>query len=336
MNNLSINSCEMAQGLVGGVWPKGDLADKAICEAIGNSEGIFTDYAAAKHGCGTQRPARLDQRGCRRRLCRRQSRRAAQLHLACPQAERLLQPRRHLRPRTRRICDDAHRHGDLRAAQGRRAGQVRAFRRRCLLDAGDRAARRDAGPVGAGVPVRRARPVPQPDFPADEPVEREGHPAARCRGSSAAWSRPSAATPRSATRRRNCSRWHRCRSTRSSPCRRPMGAGWQPTTATRWPRSPASISSMPFSSASPPRPDARWRVSSRADEAKLAIWRAQVAEVRSSLAQRQATGQARVSAIMQIIEKTAMIENMLAASMSPSMAAALDWSRGMQSRSIVP
>ena len=47
MNNLSINSCEMAQGLVGGLWPKGDLADKAICEAIGNSEGIFTDYAAA-------------------------------------------------------------------------------------------------------------------------------------------------------------------------------------------------------------------------------------------------------------------------------------------------
>jgi conjugative transfer pilus assembly protein TraH len=54
MNNLNINSCELAQGLVGGIWPKGDLADKAICEAIGNSEGIFTDYAAAKHGCGTQ------------------------------------------------------------------------------------------------------------------------------------------------------------------------------------------------------------------------------------------------------------------------------------------
>ncbi|MAU95106.1 MAG: conjugal transfer protein TraH, partial [Fulvimarina sp.] len=54
MNNLNINSCEMAQGLVGGVWPKGDLADKAICEAIGNSEGVFTDYAAAKHGCGTK------------------------------------------------------------------------------------------------------------------------------------------------------------------------------------------------------------------------------------------------------------------------------------------
>jgi conjugative transfer pilus assembly protein TraH len=73
-----------------------------------------------------------------------------------------------------------------------------------------------------------------------------------------------------------------------------------------------------------------------ADEAKLAIWRGQVAEVRSGLVQRQATGQAKVSAIMQIIEKTAMIENALAASMSPSMSAALDWSRGLQSRSIIP
>ena len=73
-----------------------------------------------------------------------------------------------------------------------------------------------------------------------------------------------------------------------------------------------------------------------ADEAKLAIWRAQLSDVRAQLAQRQATGQARISAIVQIIEKTAMIENMLAASMSPSMAAALDWSRGLQSRSIVP
>ncbi|MCI1755316.1 MAG: conjugal transfer protein TraH [Sphingobium sp.] len=65
MNNLNINSCEMAQGLVGGIWPKGDLADKAICEAIGNSEGIFTDYAAAKHGCGTGGSARARRRRAR-------------------------------------------------------------------------------------------------------------------------------------------------------------------------------------------------------------------------------------------------------------------------------
>src|SRR3546814_13643987 len=73
-----------------------------------------------------------------------------------------------------------------------------------------------------------------------------------------------------------------------------------------------------------------------ADEAKLAIWRAQVAAVRSSLAQRRATGQAKVSAIMQIIQNTAMIENLLAAAMSPSMAASLDRSSARQSRSIDP
>lgn len=54
MNNFNINSCEAAQGLVGAVWPQSDLADKAFCESIGNSSGLFTDYAAAKHGCGTK------------------------------------------------------------------------------------------------------------------------------------------------------------------------------------------------------------------------------------------------------------------------------------------
>jgi conjugative transfer pilus assembly protein TraH len=121
MNNLNINSCELAQGLVGGIWPKGDLADKAICEAIGNSEGIFTDYAAAKHGCGT--------RGQRRQIRRRQSGRGAQLHLDHPQEVGVLLARRQPRPGARRICDDPAWHDHLRAAQGRRAGQVRADRR---------------------------------------------------------------------------------------------------------------------------------------------------------------------------------------------------------------
>lgn len=54
MNNANINSCETAQALVGGLWPKSDMADRSICEAIGNSSGLFTDWAAAKHGCGSQ------------------------------------------------------------------------------------------------------------------------------------------------------------------------------------------------------------------------------------------------------------------------------------------
>ena len=52
VNNQNLNSCETAQALVGAAWGKNDRASEAICAAIGTSQGIFTDYAAAKHGCG--------------------------------------------------------------------------------------------------------------------------------------------------------------------------------------------------------------------------------------------------------------------------------------------
>ena len=51
-NNRNVNSCETAQALVGAVWSKNDRASAAVCAAIGTSQGIFTDYAAARHGCG--------------------------------------------------------------------------------------------------------------------------------------------------------------------------------------------------------------------------------------------------------------------------------------------
>ena len=37
---------------MGALWSKNDRASSAICAAIGTSQGIFSDYAAAKHGCG--------------------------------------------------------------------------------------------------------------------------------------------------------------------------------------------------------------------------------------------------------------------------------------------
>ena len=51
-NNRNVNSCETAQALVGAAWARNDRASAAICAAIGTSQGIFTDYAAARHGCG--------------------------------------------------------------------------------------------------------------------------------------------------------------------------------------------------------------------------------------------------------------------------------------------
>ena len=52
VNSQNLNSCETAQALVGAAWARNDRASAAICAAIGTSQGIFTDYAAARHGCG--------------------------------------------------------------------------------------------------------------------------------------------------------------------------------------------------------------------------------------------------------------------------------------------
>ncbi len=54
INSFNINSCETAASLVGGMWPKTDEAQKQVCANIGASQGIFSDYAAAKQGCGAE------------------------------------------------------------------------------------------------------------------------------------------------------------------------------------------------------------------------------------------------------------------------------------------
>ena len=54
VNARNLNSCETAQALVGAAWAKNDRASAAICAAIGMSQGLFSDYAAARHGCGAE------------------------------------------------------------------------------------------------------------------------------------------------------------------------------------------------------------------------------------------------------------------------------------------
>jgi conjugative transfer pilus assembly protein TraH len=51
INQMNISSCETAQGLVGGLWPKMDTTRATICEAVGNSQGLFSDWAASRQGC---------------------------------------------------------------------------------------------------------------------------------------------------------------------------------------------------------------------------------------------------------------------------------------------
>ena len=53
INRANINSCETAAGLVGAAWPKTHVAQQQVCQDIGTSNGLFTDWAAAREGCST-------------------------------------------------------------------------------------------------------------------------------------------------------------------------------------------------------------------------------------------------------------------------------------------
>lgn len=53
INNADINSCNTAEDLVGGLWPKTQSSQQEICRDLGSHNGVFTDWAAAREGCGT-------------------------------------------------------------------------------------------------------------------------------------------------------------------------------------------------------------------------------------------------------------------------------------------
>jgi conjugative transfer pilus assembly protein TraH len=54
INAMNVNSCEQAAAIVGGLWSKTDESQKQVCQSIGTSSGIFTDWAAARQGCGAE------------------------------------------------------------------------------------------------------------------------------------------------------------------------------------------------------------------------------------------------------------------------------------------
>ena len=62
VNSLNVNSCEMTQDLVGGLWPKTQASNRKICEDIGsNDQSIFSDWAAARQGCGAKASDNADK-----------------------------------------------------------------------------------------------------------------------------------------------------------------------------------------------------------------------------------------------------------------------------------
>ena len=54
-NQSNINSCHMAQNLVGGMVPKTAESQQKICKDIGTQSGLFSDFAKAQQGCSSQK-----------------------------------------------------------------------------------------------------------------------------------------------------------------------------------------------------------------------------------------------------------------------------------------
>lgn len=53
LNQGSINSCELGQNAIGGIWPKTQASQDKICKDQGTmgKEGFFSDYVQARMGC---------------------------------------------------------------------------------------------------------------------------------------------------------------------------------------------------------------------------------------------------------------------------------------------
>ena len=115
VNSQNLNSCETAQALVGALWSKNDRASAAICAAVGTGQGIFSDYAAAKHGCGAD-----GRRNSTLASCLRSDGRpgAGQRQLRLEGDPGIVLPRG--RHPARRVRHGGHRHADRDRAHLRR------------------------------------------------------------------------------------------------------------------------------------------------------------------------------------------------------------------------
>lgn len=52
VNQANINSCETAEALVGGLWPKTQAANKLICEDLAQNDSAVAGWSKARQACG--------------------------------------------------------------------------------------------------------------------------------------------------------------------------------------------------------------------------------------------------------------------------------------------
>ena len=334
MNALNISSCEAAQALVGSVWPKGDLADKAICEASGNSDGIFSDYAAAKHGCGNKGerrstidgadPAKWDAvNSAVPRNYTWHVLKGSKFFNAGGSFDRELAE--YVMTMVGTIIyvpptdDDPGRFQPL-------TGDTTSTLVTALLD----------GTSASAVQVYACDTEDQCLNPTLKPLNVPTVRAIRPRVTALIDGMVDAIRTDSAI----TAEQKELLQIASVPLYKilTVQAAYARGLSTDDRSTLAEIASIDLLYAILDQLVSEVGKSKAnfiaADEVKLTAWSAQINTARTTLADRQQTTQARITAIMAIIQKTQFLENVLANSMSPGMAAALDWSRGVSARGL--
>ena len=51
INSTNLSSCQAAQGIVGGLFPRTQVAQQKVCQDIAGESNIFADWAASRQGC---------------------------------------------------------------------------------------------------------------------------------------------------------------------------------------------------------------------------------------------------------------------------------------------
>ncbi|MCK8417604.1 conjugal transfer pilus assembly protein TraH [Erwinia amylovora] len=53
INSSNMSSCQAAQGIVGGMWPRTQVSQQLICQDIGTGNNMFSDWAKSRQECGS-------------------------------------------------------------------------------------------------------------------------------------------------------------------------------------------------------------------------------------------------------------------------------------------
>ena len=51
INSMNLSSCQAAQGIVGGLFPRTQVSQQKVCQDIAGESNIFSDWAASRQGC---------------------------------------------------------------------------------------------------------------------------------------------------------------------------------------------------------------------------------------------------------------------------------------------